>query len=114
MQPEDGRTIRDAELPRHYCWVMRLGGAALLCALLGFFCITRAFTYVDAPVQLLDVSQDHSRFELVDQGLEFLRSIKAPFAIIAVGGAAKSGKSSLLNQILNVSNSVGFDGSDHS
>lgn len=89
---------------------MRRGGAALLFLLATLVGAARAFDYGDAPIQLLDVSGDHSRFELVDQGLDFLRSIKAPFAIVAVGGAAKSGKSSLLNQILNVSNSVGFDG----
>lgn len=89
---------------------MRLRAAALFGALLFFVAAACAFDYADAPVQLLDVSSDHSRFELVDQGLDFLRSVKAPFAIVAVGGAAKSGKSSLLNQILNVSNSVGFDG----
>lgn len=89
---------------------MRRGGAALLFLLATFVGVARTFDYVDAPIQLLDVSGDHSRFELVDHGLDFLRSIKAPFAIVAVGGAAKSGKSSLLNQILNVSNSAGFDG----
>lgn len=84
--------------------------AVLLLLLALFVGLVSAFNYREGPVQFLDVTEDHARFELVDEGLEFLRSIEAPFAIVAVGGAAKSGKSSLLNQILNVSNSVGFDG----
>jgi hypothetical protein len=84
--------------------------AALFVLSITLVTFVSAFKYVDGPVQLLDVNADHSRFELVDEGLEFLRSIEPPFSLVAVGGAAKSGKSSLLNQILNVSNAVGFDG----
>ena len=44
------------------------------------------------------------------KGIDFLRSVKGPLSIVAVGGAAKSGKSSLLNLLLNVTHEQGFEG----
>ena len=52
------------------------------------------------PLQLVRVSADGQRFELGEEALRVLRSLRGPVAVAAVAGRARQGKSSLLNGLL--------------
>jgi len=60
------------------------------------------------PVALLLPSSSHTKLNLQQEGLDYLRSIKTPVAAVVVAGPYRSGKSFLLNQLLHLPCSSGF------
>ena len=63
---------------------------------------------VDGPVQLVKVSQDLSTFEVCEEGLKVLRSIKDDIGIVSLAGAQRTGKSFALNMLLDKLGGKGF------
>ena len=61
-------------------------------------------TSAAVPLQLVRVSADGTGFELGEDALRVLRSIRGPVAVAAVAGRARQGKSSLLNGLLRTAN----------
>lgn len=60
------------------------------------------------PVLIVKSSSDYTKLELVEEGLELLRKIDKPIAVVVVIGPYRSGKSFLLNQLLGVGCKEGF------
>ena len=58
------------------------------------------------PLQLVRVAPDGRGFELGEEALRVLRSIRGPVAVAAVAGRARQGKSSLLNGLLRTANAA--------
>ncbi|GFE54850.1 hypothetical protein BaOVIS_022540 [Babesia ovis] len=69
------------------------------------FCITNA-AGTGRPVQLIRPAENHLGLEIVEEGLELIRSLPKPIAVVAAIGSIKTGKSSLLN-VLNEHNLCG-------
>ncbi|CDW71073.1 guanylate-binding n-terminal domain containing protein [Stylonychia lemnae] len=61
-----------------------------------------------SPIQLLKISQDLKKFELSEEGLKILRSIDTDIGIVAVTGAQRTGKSFILNLLLDQHGQKGF------
>lgn len=61
------------------------------------------------PVKILDWADDiRTKIKAVDEGLEVLRNIPGPVAIVTVVGRARSGKSFSLDRILQIDPRYGF------
>ena len=58
------------------------------------------YEYVDEPIPLVTYAPNTKNFTLTGEGLEFLRSISSPIAVISVAGLYRTGKSYLLNRVL--------------
>jgi len=56
---------------------------------------------VDGPVQLISISKDLKKFEAKEEGLRLLRSIEGDIGIVSVAGVQRTGKSFLLNLLLD-------------
>ena len=69
-------------------------------SLVSFSSTPRKFEHSDTPIPLLVYNQVKGKFEMNDDGLEFLRSVAPPIAIIGVAGMYRTGKSYLLNRVL--------------
>ena len=54
------------------------------------------------PVPLVMPSADHTKLLLQDEGLQVLNDLEGAVAIVGVIGPYRSGKSFLLNQLLNL------------
>ncbi len=54
------------------------------------------------PIALVTPDSSNTKLRINPLGLSFLKQLPAPLAIVAVGGRARTGKSFMLNQILNV------------
>ncbi|KAK9918012.1 hypothetical protein WJX75_000546 [Coccomyxa subellipsoidea] len=68
--------------------------------------VERASTSVvnpGTPLELVRYSTDTGKFEVPDEALEVLRSIKGPVGVVSVSGRARQGKSFILNQLLGQS-----------
>ena len=60
------------------------------------------------PVLIVKSSADYTKLQLVDEGIELLKKIDKPIAVVVVIGPYRSGKSFLLNQLLGVGCKEGF------
>ena len=56
------------------------------------------FEYIDEPIPLVTYAPNTKNFTLTGDGLDFLRSISSPIAVISVAGRYRTGKSYLLNR----------------
>ena len=64
------------------------------------------YTFKEVPIPL--ITQQGSKYEVHKEGLEYLRSLQSPIAVIGVAGLYRTGKSYLLNRIiLNRKNGFG-------
>jgi len=63
---------------------------------------------VDEPLQLVKISDDLTKFEVCEEGLNVLRSIKSDLGIVAMAGAQRTGKSFALNMLLDKLGGKGF------
>jgi hypothetical protein len=54
--------------------------------------------FKEAPIPL--ITQEGSKYTVHEEGLQFLRSIEAPIAVVGVAGLYRTGKSYLLNRII--------------
>ena len=59
-----------------------------------------AYEYVDEPIALMVYAASTHNFVLTAEGLDFLRSLSSPIAVISVAGLYRTGKSYLLNRVL--------------
>uniref|UniRef100_A0A453M2M4 GB1/RHD3-type G domain-containing protein n=1 Tax=Aegilops tauschii subsp. strangulata TaxID=200361 RepID=A0A453M2M4_AEGTS len=57
---------------------------------------------------IVEPDYGHTKLRLSEQGLEAIRRIENPIAIVGVIGPYRSGKSFLLNQLLSLSCDKGF------
>jgi len=57
------------------------------------------FKYIDAPIQLIDFSKG---FKINPQAIQFLNSITDEIIIVSVVGKARTGKSYLMNLLLDL------------
>lgn len=58
------------------------------------------YEYVEEPIPLVTYAQNTQNFTLTTEGLEFLKSLASPIAVISVAGMYRTGKSYLLNRVL--------------
>ena len=58
------------------------------------------YEYIDEPLALITYAPQTHNFILTAEGLEFLRSLSSPLAVISVAGLYRTGKSYLLNRVL--------------
>lgn len=65
-------------------------------------------SFPDAPIQLVGPDSQHKKLVIMEQGMRFLASIKQPVATISVVGKYHSGKSFLMNQIMQKSSGFGI------
>ena len=56
------------------------------------------YEYTEAPIPL--ILQEGNSYELRKEGLDFLRSLEAPIAVVGVAGLYRTGKSYLLNRVI--------------
>lgn len=61
----------------------------------------------EGPMQLIRISQDLKTFELNQEALSILRSIEGDIGVVAVSGAQRTGKSFILNLLLDKQGSKG-------
>ncbi|OMJ93442.1 hypothetical protein SteCoe_3558 [Stentor coeruleus] len=54
--------------------------------------------FKEAPIPL--ITQEGNKYTVHEEGLQFLRSIEAPIAVVGVAGLYRTGKSYLLNRII--------------
>ncbi len=59
------------------------------------------------PLQLISHDPKTGHFQLGEEALDVLRRIRAPIAVVAVCGRARTGKSYILNQLLDAA--AGFE-----
>ncbi|XP_014753136.1 guanylate-binding protein 4 isoform X3 [Brachypodium distachyon] len=63
---------------------------------------------LDRAFPIVEPDYGHTKLRLSEQGLEAIRRIENPIAVVAVIGPYRSGKSFLLNQLLSLSCDKGF------
>lgn len=63
---------------------------------------------IDGPVQLVKVSEDLQSFEVCEEGLKVLKSIKGDIGVVSLAGAQRTGKSFALNMLLDRLGGKGF------
>lgn len=61
------------------------------------------------PLSLVSYNHHSNRFEVGEDALEVLRSVRGPLGVVAVCGRARQGKSYILNQLVS-KGSRGGDG----
>ncbi|KAG2453890.1 hypothetical protein HYH02_002096 [Chlamydomonas schloesseri] len=59
------------------------------------------------PLQL--IAHNNNQWTIDDRALEVLKRIKAPIAVVAVCGRARTGKSYILNRLLGAAGAAGFE-----
>ena len=55
----------------------------------------------EEPMQLIAISQDLKTFTINQQALEIIRNIEGDIGIVAVAGAQRTGKSFILNLLID-------------
>lgn len=63
---------------------------------------------VDEPLQLVKISSDLTTFEVCQEALDVLKSIKGNIGVVSVAGAQRTGKSFVLNMLLDKLGGKGF------
>ena len=63
---------------------------------------------VDEPVQLVRISEDLTTFEVWEEGMKILKSIKDDIGVVSLAGAQRTGKSFALNMLLDKLGGKGF------
>ena len=63
---------------------------------------------IDGPVQLVKVSDDLTSFEVWEEGMKILKSIKDDIGVVSFAGAQRTGKSFALNMLLDKLGGKGF------
>ena len=54
--------------------------------------------YKEQPIPL--ITQQGNKYEVHQEGIEFLRSLNCPIAVVGVAGLYRTGKSYLLNRVI--------------
>lgn len=67
-----------------------------------FIATTFCCLVYSSPIQLVRPAASHVNLEVVPEGLQALRSLQPPVAVISVVGAVHSGKSYLLNRLIDI------------
>lgn len=62
----------------------------------------------DAPIQLVKVNKNLTKFEVCEEGLNALRSVSGKIGISAFCGSYRTGKSFALNMLLDKMGGKGF------
>eukprot|EP00983_Pelagomonas_calceolata_P087358 1156940-Pelagomonas_calceolata.AAC.6 len=60
------------------------------------------------PLPLVSYNVHANKFEVGQEALEVLRSVKSPLGVVAVCGRARQGKSYILNQLVSAGGGQGF------